>query len=98
MSRAGSGGHDTVDAAIRDRMRNYVTICGTNPPAQELIREAKQLRDNLHEADVRLVKQTFNYVLKRQTKRHQQEWKDAENATLALLGDVRRYKGGKTDD
>ncbi len=43
----------------------------------------------------RTVQQTFNYVLKRQTKRHQQEWKDAEQAVLGLLSEVRKHQEGE---
>jgi hypothetical protein len=84
-----------IDANIRDQMRDYATIIGVNPSAQELIDEARHLHDAPGAVDERTVKQTFNYVLKRQTRRHQQEWKDAEQAVLGLLSEVRKHQEGE---
>jgi len=90
MSRA----RRPTDERVRRKVGQVHTIAGVNPGARELEDEAKRLAIKPDETNENAVVRTFNYVLRRQKLPHGSEWKDAENAVLYLLSEVRKHQEG----
>jgi len=91
-----SGVRDPSDDLVERRIGQYHTIAGVNPSASTLEAEANRLAIKPDETNERAVQRTFTYVQKRQTLRHGQEWKDAEEAVLGLLSEVRKHQEGES--
>lgn len=87
-----SGVREPTDEVTENRIGTYHTIIGINPSATTLEAEAKRLADAPGQTTEKRVVRTFTYIQRRQTLRHGQEWKDAENAVLQLLGRVRKHQ------
>lgn len=90
-----SGVRQPTDDLVERRIGRYHTIAGINPSATALKAEAKRLAIKPDETNERAVQRTFTYVQKRQSLRHGQAWKDAEQAVLGLLSEVRKHKEGE---
>lgn len=90
-----SGVRQPSDDVIENRIGRYHTIAGVNPSASTLVAEAKRLASSPSETNERVVQRTFTFVQRRQTLRHGEEWKRAENAVLGLLSEVRKHQEGE---
>jgi len=90
-----SGVREPSPELVQRRIGQYHTIAGINPSASTLEAEARRLADSPEEITEHAVQRTFTFVRRRQQLRHGQEWKDAENAVLQLLAEVRKHKEGE---
>jgi hypothetical protein len=90
-----SGVRQPTPEIVERRIGRYHTIAGVNPIATALKAEAERLAVKPDETNEKAVQRTFTYVQQRQNLRHGQEWKDAEQAVLGLLSEVRKHQEGE---
>lgn len=90
-----SGVRQPTDDMIRRRIGQYHTVAGVNPTAEELIAEAERLAIKPDETNELAVQRTFTYVQRFISEfPHSTEWKDAREAVLGLLSEVRKHQEG----
>jgi len=91
-----SGVRSPTDDMVRRRIGQYHTFAGVNPSALELEAEARRLAIKPGETNEAAVQRTYSYVQRFISEfPHSEEWKDAREAVLGLLSEVRKHQEGE---
>ncbi len=91
-----SGVRQPTNDMIRRRIGQYHTFAGINPSARELKAEAERLAIKPDETSEKAVQRTFTYVQQFINEfPHSDEWKQAREAVLGLLSEVRKHQEGE---